>query len=93
VASARSDATDVREIRDEQCRIQYLLARVPFYSTTEPFDEEQHRSDQPAPDPETLLLQTDDVRLIERAMVRLPARLRELLGAPRAGGFVVPGAA
>jgi hypothetical protein len=40
-----------------------------------------------------LLLQTDDVRLIERAMVRLPARLRELLGPPRAGGSIVPGAA
>ena len=33
----------------------------------------------PASDPETLLLQTDDVTLIERAMSNLPDRFRELL--------------
>jgi RNA polymerase sigma-70 factor (ECF subfamily) len=46
---------------------------------TEPFDEEQHSSARIASDPETLLLQTDDVRLIERAMSNLPARFREVL--------------
>ena len=46
---------------------------------TDPFDEEQHSSTRPASDPETLLLQTDDVRLIARAMSGLPDRFRELL--------------
>lgn len=46
---------------------------------TDPFDEEQHSSDRPTLDPETLLLQTDDVALIERAMSKLPVRYRELL--------------
>ena len=46
---------------------------------TDPFDEEQHSSARPASDPETLLLQTDDVTLIERAMSNLPDRFRELL--------------
>ena len=46
---------------------------------TEPFDEEQHSSARPASDPETLLLQTDDVTLIERAMSGLPDRFRELI--------------
>ncbi len=45
----------------------------------DPFDEEQHSGALPAPDPETLLLQTDDVALIDRAMSTLPARFRELL--------------
>ena len=46
---------------------------------SDPFDEEQHSSTRPASDPETLLLQTDDVTLIERAMSGLPDRFRELL--------------
>jgi RNA polymerase sigma-70 factor (ECF subfamily) len=46
---------------------------------TDPFDEEQHSGTRPASDPETLLLQTDDVRLIARAMSDLPERFRELL--------------
>jgi RNA polymerase sigma-70 factor (ECF subfamily) len=46
---------------------------------TDPFDEEQHSSTQPSSDPETLLLRTDDVTLIERAMRGLPHRFRELL--------------
>jgi RNA polymerase sigma-70 factor (ECF subfamily) len=50
-----------------------------FQAPTDPFDEEQHRSARPASDPETLLLQTDDVTLIERAMSNLPDRSRELL--------------
>ena len=50
-----------------------------FQALTDPFDEEQHSSTRPAPDPETLLLQTADVRLIKRAMNSLPDRFRELL--------------
>jgi RNA polymerase sigma-70 factor (ECF subfamily) len=46
---------------------------------TDPFDEEQHSSDSPASDPEALLLRTDDVTLIGRAMSNLPDRSRELL--------------
>jgi RNA polymerase sigma-70 factor (ECF subfamily) len=43
------------------------------------FDEEQHNSARPAFDPEALLLHTDDVTLIERAMSNLSTRFRELL--------------
>jgi RNA polymerase sigma-70 factor (ECF subfamily) len=43
------------------------------------FDEEQHSSGQSLPDPETLLLRTDDVMAIERAIKELPHRSRELL--------------
>jgi RNA polymerase sigma-70 factor (ECF subfamily) len=46
---------------------------------TDPFDEERHSSARPVRDPETLVLQTDDVRLIEQAMSTLPDRFRELL--------------
>ena len=46
---------------------------------TDPFDEEQHRSDRAASDPETLLLQTDDASLVERAMRNLPGRFHQLL--------------
>jgi RNA polymerase sigma-70 factor (ECF subfamily) len=46
---------------------------------TDPFDEGQHRSLRPAADPETLLLQTDDLALIERTMSNLPDRFHELL--------------
>lgn len=47
---------------------------------TDQFDEEQHStSTQPAFDPETLLLHTDDVALIKRTMSSLPHRFRELL--------------
>jgi RNA polymerase sigma-70 factor (ECF subfamily) len=48
-------------------------------ASTDPFDEQQHSTPQPSADPEMLLLQTDHVVLIERAMSRLPARFRELL--------------
>jgi RNA polymerase sigma-70 factor (ECF subfamily) len=50
-----------------------------FQALTDLFDEEQHSSARPGSDPETLLLQTDDVTLIERAMSGLPDRFRELL--------------
>jgi RNA polymerase sigma-70 factor, ECF subfamily len=50
-----------------------------FQAPTDPFDEEQHSTAQPASDPETLLLHTDDVTLIEQAMRSVPDRIRELL--------------
>lgn len=50
-----------------------------FQVPTDPFDEEQHSGDRPMSNPETLLLHTDDVALIERAMGNLPDRFRELL--------------
>jgi len=48
-------------------------------AATDPFDEEEHSSEQSAADPETLLLQVDDGTLVERAMSRLPDRFRDLL--------------
>ena len=48
-------------------------------ATTDLFDEEEHANAGQASDPETLLLQTDRVALIERAMRSLPDRFRELL--------------
>jgi len=45
----------------------------------DPFDEEQHSYPRAADDPERLLLQTDDVTLIERAMSTLPKRFRDVL--------------
>ena len=45
---------------------------------TDPFDEEHHRSERPAADPEALLLQTDDLALIKRTLRTLPVRFREL---------------
>ena len=48
---------------------------------TDLFDEEQeqHSSARPVSDPETLLLHTDNVTLIERTLSSLPARFREVL--------------
>ena len=46
---------------------------------TDTFDEEMHHAVRPAPNPETLLLQTADAALIARVMRGLPARFRELL--------------
>jgi len=46
---------------------------------SDPFDEDEHSGAGSASDPETLLLQTDDVTSIERAMRNLPDRFRELL--------------
>jgi RNA polymerase sigma-70 factor (ECF subfamily) len=46
---------------------------------TDPFDEEQHSILRSGPDPETLMLQTDDLTLIERAISNLPSRSRDLL--------------
>lgn len=50
-----------------------------FRAPTDAFDEEQHSGSKPTSDPETLLLQTDDVVLIRRALSSLPDRFRELL--------------
>jgi len=50
-----------------------------FQASTDLFDEEQHSKTQPMLDPETLLLQADGLRLLERAMGNLPVRFRELL--------------
>ena len=50
-----------------------------FDAVTDPFDEEQHYSNQAASDPETLLLQTDDATLVARAMRNLPSRFHQLL--------------
>jgi len=50
-----------------------------FQVSTDPFDEERHSGARPTVDPETLLLHTDDVSVIERAMSALPDRFRELL--------------
>ena len=46
---------------------------------TDAFDEEQHSSARPPPDPETLLLQTDDAMVMARALGRLPGRFHHLL--------------
>ena len=46
---------------------------------TDPFDEAYHGGPQPAPDPEMLLLRSEDARLITRAMSDLQGRHRELL--------------
>ena len=46
---------------------------------TDLFDERHHRGTQPSPDPETLLLQSEDAALITEAISDLPGRQRELL--------------
>jgi RNA polymerase sigma-70 factor (ECF subfamily) len=48
-------------------------------ASVDTFDEQQHSTACPAFDPEALLLHTDDVTLIERAMSTLSIRFRELL--------------
>jgi RNA polymerase sigma-70 factor (ECF subfamily) len=45
----------------------------------DPFDEEQHCRLQPAFDPETLLLRTDDATLVARGLRALPDRFHQLL--------------
>jgi len=46
---------------------------------TDPFDELQHSGDQPVADPEMLLLQSEDAKLVHGAMSDLPGRHRALL--------------
>jgi len=57
----------------------YGWRRLGLPAAIDPFDEEQHSSARPSSDPETLLLQADDVTLIARAMRNLPDRFREVL--------------
>jgi RNA polymerase sigma-70 factor (ECF subfamily) len=45
----------------------------------DPFDEEQHSSARPQPDPEALLLETDAAALIAEALGRLPDHFHQLL--------------
>ena len=47
--------------------------------STDSFDEEQHSSTRPQPDPETLLLQTDGATLLAQALSRLPDHFHRLL--------------
>jgi RNA polymerase sigma-70 factor, ECF subfamily len=47
--------------------------------STDPFDEEQHSGGRPSSDPEMLLLQTDDAKVMARAMRRLPERFHRVL--------------
>ena len=61
-------------VRNTSCR---WHSGIPALSDM--FDEEQHSSALPGSDPESLLLHTDDVTLIERAMSRLSSRFRQLL--------------
>ena len=49
------------------------------HDATDLFDERQHSTAQVPTDPETLLLQMDNVMLVQQALSRLPARYRELL--------------
>jgi RNA polymerase sigma-70 factor (ECF subfamily) len=57
-----------------------IRRRLPVLrACTDPFDEERHSQARPDGNPETLLLQTDDVRLVNQAMGNLPSRSRELL--------------
>jgi RNA polymerase sigma-70 factor, ECF subfamily len=57
----------------------YSWRRHGFQAPTDSFDEEQHSSVRPQPDPETLLLQTDDAASIARAMDGLPDRFHQML--------------
>ncbi len=50
-----------------------------FHAATDTFDEEQHSGTFSASDPEELLLQTEDARLLADAISDLPARFQRLL--------------
>jgi RNA polymerase sigma-70 factor (ECF subfamily) len=65
----------LRIVRHEcwQSRTPALASRM------DEFDETRHGTDRRSPDPEAQLMRVDDVLLIERALVRLPAHFRELL--------------
>ena len=65
----------LRIVRNTSCRWHSRGVQA----SVDSFDEEQHSSTRPAFDPEALLLHTDDVTLIERAMSKLSTRFRELL--------------
>lgn len=57
----------------------YGWRRQHYRPPTESFDDELHSSAQPQPNPETLLLQTDDAAVIARALHRLPDHYHQLL--------------
>jgi RNA polymerase sigma-70 factor (ECF subfamily) len=57
----------------------YSSRRYKSQPTPDVFDEEHHSSRHEAMDPERLMLRSDNVVLIERAMKDLPKRFRELL--------------
>ena len=57
----------------------YGWRRHGYQPATDPFDEEQHSSTGTPPDPETLLLQTDDAMSIARALSSLPDHFHQLL--------------
>jgi RNA polymerase sigma-70 factor, ECF subfamily len=65
----------LRIVRNTCCGWRGQGLRAP----TDPFDEARHSSARPGFDPETLLLQTDHVRVIEQAVNNLPGRFRDLL--------------
>lgn len=57
----------------------YGWRRHGYQPATDAFDEEQHSGTRPQPDPETLLLQSDDATLIARALSSLPDHFHQLL--------------
>jgi RNA polymerase sigma-70 factor, ECF subfamily len=65
----------LRIVRNTSCRWHSRGLNAPV----DTFDEEQHSRDSHGSDPESLLLHTDEVTLIERAMSRLSSRFRRLL--------------
>ena len=65
----------LRIVRNTSCGWRARSSQAP----TDVFDEAHHSAVRPGFDPEALLLHTDDVTLIERAMSGLPDRLREVL--------------
>lgn len=57
----------------------YGWHRRGYQARTDPFDEEQHSRTRAHPNPETLLLQTDDAAWIARALSSLPGHFHQLL--------------
>jgi RNA polymerase sigma-70 factor (ECF subfamily) len=57
----------------------YDWGRHGFKPATDLFDEERHSGTQTPPDPETLLLQTDDATSVARALSSLPDHFHQLL--------------
>ena len=57
----------------------YGRRRHGYQAPIESFDEEQHSRARPQSDPETLLLQTDGTRLIERTLSSLPDHFHQML--------------
>ena len=69
----------VRGFSESLANTSYAWRRHGFQAQTDLFDEEQHSSARPQPDPESLLLQTDDARSIARALSSLPHHFHQLL--------------